>query len=61
MVALGYTLAFSARVRTEPRAGPSGWIRAPSSPPAPIVEHADVLRMLLAQKAYAKGYLARGS
>jgi alkylation response protein AidB-like acyl-CoA dehydrogenase len=32
----------------------------PSSPPVPIVEHADVKRMLLAQKAYAEGGLALG-
>jgi butyryl-CoA dehydrogenase len=37
-----------------PRAGG----RDPASPPVAIVEHADVKRMLLAQKAYAEGGLA---
>ncbi len=32
----------------------------PLSPPVPIIEHADVKRMLLAQKAYAEGALALG-
>ncbi len=32
--------------------------RDPASPPVPIIEHADVRRMLLAQKAYASGALA---
>ena len=36
--------------------GPAG--KDPSQPPIPIVEHADVRRMLLAQKAYAEGALA---
>ncbi|RZL05654.1 MAG: acyl-CoA dehydrogenase, partial [Rubrivivax sp.] len=30
----------------------------PSTPPVPIIEHADVRRMLLTQKAYAEGGLA---
>jgi butyryl-CoA dehydrogenase len=30
----------------------------PAAPPVPIIEHADVRRMLLAQKAYAEGALA---
>ena len=30
----------------------------PDSPPVPIVQHADIKRMLLAQKAYAEGSLA---
>jgi butyryl-CoA dehydrogenase len=36
--------------------GPAG--KDPSQPQVPIVEHADVKRMLLAQKAYAEGALA---
>ena len=36
--------------------GPAG--KDPSQPQVPIVEHADVRRMLLAQKAYAEGALA---
>jgi alkylation response protein AidB-like acyl-CoA dehydrogenase len=32
----------------------------PTSPPVPIIEHADVRRMLLAQKAYVEGGLALG-
>jgi butyryl-CoA dehydrogenase len=36
--------------------GPAG--KDPSQPQIPIVEHADVKRMLLAQKAYAEGALA---
>lgn len=36
--------------------GPAG--KDPAQPPIPIIEHADVKRMLLAQKAYAEGALA---
>src|SRR5262249_14447269 len=32
----------------------------PNSPPVPIIAHADVRRMLLAQKSYAEGGLALG-
>ena len=32
----------------------------PSSPPVPIIDHADVRRMLVAQKAYVEGALALG-
>ncbi|MDX1799563.1 MAG: acyl-CoA dehydrogenase, partial [Marinobacter sp.] len=32
--------------------------RNPASPPVPIIEHADVRRMLLAQKAYVEGGVA---
>lgn len=32
--------------------------RDPSSPQIPIIQHADVRRMLLAQKSYASGALA---
>jgi alkylation response protein AidB-like acyl-CoA dehydrogenase len=46
-----------ARQRTQGRpVGPAG--KDPSSPPVPIIEHADVKRMLLAQKAYCEGALA---
>ena len=47
---LGY-----AKVRTQGRPIAS---KDPSSPPVPIIEHADVRRMLLAQKAYVEGGLA---
>ena len=39
------------------RAGPST-AKDPSTPQVPIIEHADVKRMLLAQKAYVEGGLA---
>lgn len=59
--ALGYTGYLHAleyaRTRTQGR--PAG-VRDPSSPMVPIVEHADVRRMLLAAKAYAEGGLALG-
>lgn len=42
-----------ARERTQGRHG-----RDPSTPMVPIIEHPDVRRMLLAQKAYAEGALA---
>jgi butyryl-CoA dehydrogenase len=46
-----------ARQRTQGRAvGPAG--KDPASPPVPIIEHADVKRMLLAQKSYCEGALA---
>ncbi len=46
-----------ARQRPQGRpVGPAG--KDPSSPPVPIIEHADVKRMLLAQKAYCEGALA---
>jgi alkylation response protein AidB-like acyl-CoA dehydrogenase len=34
--------------------------RRPDAPPVPIIQHADVRRMLLAQKAYVEGGLALG-
>ena len=34
--------------------------RSPESPPVPIIQHSDVRRMLLAQKAYVEGALALG-
>jgi alkylation response protein AidB-like acyl-CoA dehydrogenase len=43
--------------RTRPQGRPAG-AKDPSTPMVPIVEHADVRRMLLAQKAYAEGALA---
>ncbi|MFR9752343.1 acyl-CoA dehydrogenase [Nocardia sp. 004] len=57
--ALGYTGYLEsldyARTRTQGRAKlPAD----PASPQRPIIEHADVKRMLLAQKAYAEGALA---
>jgi butyryl-CoA dehydrogenase len=58
-VCLGYTGYLRsvdyARTRTQGR--PLG-TRDPSAPPIPIVEHTDVRRMLLAQKAYVEGGLA---
>lgn len=43
--------------RTRPQGRPAG-AKDPTTPMVPIVEHADVRRMLLAQKAYAEGALA---
>ena len=37
--------------------GQGGAAKDPASPPVPIIQHADVRRMLLAQKAYAEGAL----
>jgi butyryl-CoA dehydrogenase len=46
-----------ARVRTQGRAmGPSG--KDPAQPQVALIEHADIKRMLLAQKSYAEGGLA---
>lgn len=44
-----------ARVRTQGRLPGA---KDPSAPPAPLTEHADVRRMLLAQKSYVEGSLA---
>jgi alkylation response protein AidB-like acyl-CoA dehydrogenase len=59
--ALGYTgylhAVDYARTRTQ---GRSPAAKDPSSPPVPIVEHADVRRMLLAAKSYVEGGLALG-
>jgi butyryl-CoA dehydrogenase len=54
----GYEASLSyARTRRQGRSiGPSG--KDPASPPVCIIEHADVRRMLLAQKAYTEGSLA---
>jgi butyryl-CoA dehydrogenase len=58
-VALGYAGYLEALdyARNRPQGRPVG-ARDPSSPPVPIVAHADVRRMLLAQKAYVEGGLA---
>ncbi|QKT06564.1 acyl-CoA dehydrogenase [Gordonia sp. X0973] len=51
----GYLAAVDyAKVRTQGRSATSG------GEPVPIIEHADVKRMLLAQKAYVEGALALG-
>jgi alkylation response protein AidB-like acyl-CoA dehydrogenase len=59
--ALGYTGFLHAleyaRTRTQGR--PAG-AKDAAAPPVPIVEHADVRRMLLAAKSYAEGGLALG-
>ena len=54
----GYEAALAyARQRPQGRPmGPAG--KDPAQPQVPIVQHADVKRMLLAQKAYAEGALA---
>ena len=58
-VSLGYTGYLKsveyARERTQGRV-----VKDPTTPQVPIVEHADVKRMLLAQKAYVEGGLALG-
>ncbi|KUH85727.1 MULTISPECIES: acyl-CoA dehydrogenase [unclassified Mycobacterium] len=58
-VALGYTgyLKSVEYARERPQGRPVG-AKDPSTPQVPIIEHADVKRMLLAQKAYAEGGLA---
>ncbi|PJJ57048.1 butyryl-CoA dehydrogenase [Mumia flava] len=57
-VALGYTgyLHALAYAQERPQGRPVG-AKDPSAPPVPIIEHADVRRMLLAQKAYVEGGL----
>ncbi|MEF7617310.1 acyl-CoA dehydrogenase [Aquincola sp. MAHUQ-54] len=46
-----------ARHRTQGRpVGPAG--KDPATPPVPLIAHADIKRMLLAQKAYAEGGVA---
>jgi len=48
-----------AKTRTQGRpVGPAG--KEPSLPPVRLIEHADIKRMLLAQKAYGEGALALG-
>lgn len=58
-VALGYTgyLKSLQYARMRPQGRPPT-AKDPSTPQIPIVEHADVKRMLLAQKAYVEGGLA---
>ncbi len=58
-VTLGYTGYLHALdyARNRPQGRALG-SRDPNSPPVPIVEHTDVRRMLLAQKAYVEGGLA---
>ena len=58
-VALGYTGYLHALdyARNRPQ-GRLVWEKDPSSPPVPIVRHADVRRMLLASKSYVEGGLA---
>lgn len=60
-VALGYTgyLKSVQYARERPQGRPLG-VRDPSTPQVPIIEHPDVKRMLLAQKAYVEGGLALG-
>src|SRR6476469_8319587 len=57
--ALGYTgyLKSVAYARERPQGRPVT-AKDPSAPQIPIIEHADVKRMLLAQKAYAEGGMA---
>ncbi|TFV56018.1 acyl-CoA dehydrogenase [Mycobacterium sp. PS03-16] len=58
-VALGYTgyLKSVQYARERPQGRPAT-AKDPSAPQVPIIEHADVKRMLLAQKAYAEGGMA---
>ena len=58
-VALGYAgyLESLEYARTRPQGRPLG-AKDPATPQVPIVAHADVRRMLLAQKAYVEGGLA---
>ena len=57
--ALGYTGYLHALdyARTRPQGRPAG-AKDPSAPQVPIIEHADVRRMLLAAKSYVEGALA---
>ncbi|MFF4507014.1 acyl-CoA dehydrogenase [Streptomyces sp. NPDC001401] len=56
--ALGYTgyLKSLAYARTRTQGRPAG-AKDPTAPPVPLIEHADVRRMLLAQKSYVEGAL----
>ncbi|MCV7225837.1 acyl-CoA dehydrogenase [Mycolicibacterium komossense] len=58
-VALGYTgyLKSLEYARSRPQGRPAT-AKDPSTPQVPIIEHPDVKRMLLAQKAYVEGALA---
>ncbi|MFE5586545.1 acyl-CoA dehydrogenase [Kitasatospora sp. NPDC056531] len=59
--ALGYTGYLHALdyARTRPQGRPLA-AKDPNAPQVPIIEHADVRRMLLAQKSYVEGALALG-
>ncbi|MFO0628165.1 MAG: acyl-CoA dehydrogenase [Polyangiales bacterium] len=58
MLGAGYACALALQ-QGDGRAAPWGHAEAgPTTPPVPILEHADVRRMLLAQKAYAEGATA---
>lgn len=58
-VALGYTgFLKSVKYAREREQGRPIAAKDPSSPQVPIIEHADVKRMLMAQKAYVEGGLA---
>jgi alkylation response protein AidB-like acyl-CoA dehydrogenase len=58
-VALGYTgFLKSVKYARERAQGRPTATKDPSTPQVPIIEHADVKRMLLAQKAYVEGGLA---
>lgn len=58
-VALGYTgYLKSLRYARERQQGRRPTAKEPSTPQVPIIEHTDVKRMLLAQKAYVEGALA---
>ena len=52
------SLAYARERRQGRPVGPAG--KNPASPQIPIIEHADVKRMLLAQKVYVEGSLALG-
>jgi len=58
-VALGYAgYRYSLEYAKERRQGRPPGDKDPSSPPVPIIAHADVRRMLLAQKSWVEGGLA---
>ncbi len=59
--ALGYTGYLHALdyARSRPQGRPAG-AKDPAAPQVPIIEHPDVARMLLAQKAYAEGAVGAG-
>jgi alkylation response protein AidB-like acyl-CoA dehydrogenase len=58
-VSLGYT-GYLKSVEYARKRPQGRLVKDPSTPQVPIVEHADVKRMLLAQKAYVEGGLALG-
>jgi len=60
LVLAGYYASLDyARTRTQGRpVGPAG--KNPEMPPVRLIDHADIKRMLLAQKAYGEGALALG-